>query len=163
MVLSMSRPWKHPKTGIYYYRKVVPKAMRKLVGLVEVRQTLGTKDPREAALRHTQVAATVAAEWEALRRGPKPLTAREASALAGLWYKWLIPIFEKDVGEDPEGWMMMSENLSEVRERYIDPTSPAAGRWSLPDRTGSAQCVLRGEGHPPIPSPIPCLPIRCRD
>jgi integrase len=70
MVLSMSRPWKHPKTGVYYYRKVVPEAMRQLVGLVEVRRTLGTKDPRQAALRFTEVAATMAAEWEALRRGP---------------------------------------------------------------------------------------------
>jgi integrase len=70
MVLSMSRPWKHPKTGVYYYRKVVPEAMRQLVGKVEVRQTLGTKDPRAAALRFTEVAAKVAAEWEALRRGP---------------------------------------------------------------------------------------------
>jgi integrase len=70
MVLSMSRPWKHPKTGVYYYRKVVPEAMRKLVGKVEVRQTLGTKDPREAARKFTEVAAKVAAEWEALRRGP---------------------------------------------------------------------------------------------
>jgi integrase len=70
MVLSMSRPWKHPKTGVYYYRKVVPEAMRQLVGLVEVRKTLGTKDPRQAGLRFTEVAAQVAAEWEALRRGP---------------------------------------------------------------------------------------------
>jgi hypothetical protein len=70
MVLSMNRPWKHPKTGVYYYRKVVPEAMRQLVGLVEVRKTLGTKDPRQAALRFTEVAAQVSAEWEALRRGP---------------------------------------------------------------------------------------------
>jgi uncharacterized protein DUF6538 len=55
---------------VYYYRKVVPETMRQLVGLVEVRRTLGTKDPRQAALRFTEVAAHVAAEWEALRRGP---------------------------------------------------------------------------------------------
>jgi hypothetical protein len=66
MVLSMSRPWKHPKTGVYYFRKVVPEDMRKLVGLVEVRKTLGTKDPRQAALRHAQVAAKVAGYAEAL-------------------------------------------------------------------------------------------------
>jgi integrase len=70
MVLSMSRPWKHPKTGVYYYRKVVPEAMRQLVGLVEVRRTLGTKDPRQAVRRHLEVAAKVAAEWEALKQGP---------------------------------------------------------------------------------------------
>jgi hypothetical protein len=36
MVLGMSRPWKHPKTGVYWFRKAVPEAMRQLVGLVEV-------------------------------------------------------------------------------------------------------------------------------
>jgi Domain of unknown function (DUF6538) len=70
MVLPMSRPWKHPKTGVYYYRRVVPAAMRPIVGKVEERRTLGTKDPRQAALRHAEVAAKVAAEWEALRQGP---------------------------------------------------------------------------------------------
>ena len=62
MVLSMSRQWRHPKTGVYYYRKVVPKTLRKLVGKVEQRRTLGTKDPRQAALRHAEVAAKVATE-----------------------------------------------------------------------------------------------------
>jgi hypothetical protein len=70
MVLGMSRPWKHPKTGVYWFRKVVPEAMRRLVGKVEIRRSLRTKDPREAALRHVEVAAKIAAEWEALRRGP---------------------------------------------------------------------------------------------
>jgi hypothetical protein len=50
MVLCMSRPWKHPKTGVYYFRKVVPDVLRGLVGSGEVRKSLGTKTPREAAL-----------------------------------------------------------------------------------------------------------------
>jgi integrase len=62
----MSRPWKHPKTGVYWFRKVVPQALRATVGKTEERRSLRTKDPREAALRHPVVAAKVAAEWEAL-------------------------------------------------------------------------------------------------
>ena len=135
----MSRPWKHPKTGMYWFRKVVPDGMRGLVGRTEVRRTLRTKDPREAARRFTEVAATVAAEWEVLRQGPKPLTRQQAAALAGLWYRWFIPIFEEDVGEDPDGWLIWSEELDgidrqfsrEVDERDDDPPlprSPAAQR-----------------------------------
>jgi hypothetical protein len=60
MVLGMSRPWKHPKTGVYWFRKAVPEATRQLVGRVEVRRSLHTKDPRKAALRFTEVAAKVA-------------------------------------------------------------------------------------------------------
>jgi integrase len=114
MVLSMSRPWKHPKTGVYYFRKVVPEAMRELVGKVEVRQTLGTKTPRDAALRHAEVAAKVASEWEALRRGPEPLTRKQATALSGLWYRWFVPMFEEDPGEDPDGWIMWAEELHDI-------------------------------------------------
>jgi integrase len=114
MVLGMSRPWKHPKTGVYWFRKVVPEAMRQLVGRVEVRQSLHTKDPREAALRFTEVAAKVAAKWTALREGPKPLTHQQAAALAGSWYRWFIPIFEADPGEDPDAWFMWSEQLHDI-------------------------------------------------
>jgi integrase len=132
MVLCMSRPFKHPKTGVYYFRKVVPDDMRGLVGKREVRRSLGTKNPREAAARHPEVATKVAAEWTALRDGPKPLTLKGASALAGLWYRWFVPIFEDDPGTDPDGWLMWAEQLHdidlqyrpELDERDIDTSTP---------------------------------------
>ena len=114
MVLGMSRPWKHPKTGVYWFRKAVPEAMRQLVGRVEVRRSLRTKDPREAALGFTEMAAKVAVEWEALRRGPEPLTPKQATALAGLWYRWFVADREEDPGEDPDGWTMLSEQLHDI-------------------------------------------------
>ncbi|WP_456763202.1 DUF6538 domain-containing protein [Bradyrhizobium sp. USDA 4011] len=43
----MSRPWKHPKTGIYQLRKVVPDDLRKLVGKREEKLSLQTRDPAE--------------------------------------------------------------------------------------------------------------------
>ena len=49
---------------------MVPNKLRAIIGKTEVRRTLRTKDPREAARRFHQVAAKVAAEWEELRRGP---------------------------------------------------------------------------------------------
>lgn len=118
MVLFMSRPWKHPKTGVYYYRKVVPEAMRALVGKVEVRQTLGTKTPREAALRHVEVAAKVAAEWEALGRGPEPLTLKEAVALAGEAYRD-FQVLEEDPGK-AETWHRML--LTNAKARSGSPS-----------------------------------------
>ena len=51
MVLCMSRPWKHGKTGVYYFRKVVPDALRGLVGEVEMRRSRGTKTSHEAGPR----------------------------------------------------------------------------------------------------------------
>src|ERR1700722_15778218 len=88
--------------------------MRGLVGRVEIRRSLRTKDPREAALRHLEVAAKVATEWEALRRGPEPLTPKQAAALAGLWYRWFTGEREEAAGEDPDGWVMLSEQLHDI-------------------------------------------------
>lgn len=68
MVLSMSRPWKHPTTGIYYFRKAVPDDLRHAVGKWEVKRSLGTKDPVQARRQHAVVAAQVDAEWAELRR-----------------------------------------------------------------------------------------------
>ncbi|WP_367275022.1 DUF6538 domain-containing protein [uncultured Bosea sp.] len=39
----MSCPWKHPKTGTYWLRKRVPDDLRKLVGKLEEKQSLGTR------------------------------------------------------------------------------------------------------------------------
>jgi integrase len=70
MVLRMPRPYKHRRTGVYYFRRIVPEAMRPLVGKAEVHISLRTKDPREAARRWSDVAGKVDAEWEALRDQP---------------------------------------------------------------------------------------------
>lgn len=47
----MSRPWKHPKTGIYQLRKAVPDDLRKIVGKREEKVSLQTRDPGEAKQR----------------------------------------------------------------------------------------------------------------
>jgi integrase len=149
MVLSMSRPFKHPKTGVYYFRKVVPDDMREIVGKREVRISLKTKNPREAAVRHPEVATKVSSDWAVLRDGPKPLTLKEASALAGLWYRWFVPIFEDDPGTDPDGWLMWAEQLHdidlqyrpELDERDIDPSTP---RSAAADRRVAAFLMEHG-------------------
>jgi uncharacterized protein DUF6538 len=48
MALSMPRPWKHPKTGIYWLRRGVPDALRLIIGKREVKLGLKTKDPETA-------------------------------------------------------------------------------------------------------------------
>jgi hypothetical protein len=114
MVLAMSRPSKHPKTGVYRFRKAVPDSLRALVGFREVIRSLGTKDPRQAAAKYPAVAAQVAAEWAALLQGPQSLTHKEASALVGRWYRWFVPIFEDDPGDDPEAWGMWADELRDL-------------------------------------------------
>lgn len=70
MVLMTARPFKHPRTGVYYFRKAVPHDLRAAVGKWEEKRTLGTKDPAEACRRHREIAAAVEQEWSALRSPP---------------------------------------------------------------------------------------------
>jgi hypothetical protein len=69
MILRMPRPYKHRRTGVYYYRRVVPDDLRPIIGKGEVHVSLRTKDPREAARRCPEVAGRVDAEFIAARRG----------------------------------------------------------------------------------------------
>ncbi len=67
VVLRMSRPWKHPDSDVYYFRKAVPDDLREEIGW-EVKRSLKTKDPAEARRRHTEEADRVQQEWAELRR-----------------------------------------------------------------------------------------------
>ena len=57
MPLMMARPTKHPKTGVYQFRRAVPNDLRALVGKREEKRSLGTKDPEEAKRRFAEVLA----------------------------------------------------------------------------------------------------------
>jgi hypothetical protein len=63
MVLAMSRPWKHPDSGVYWFRKAVPVELRVLVGKREEKRSLQTKDPAEARRLHATIAAEIEAKW----------------------------------------------------------------------------------------------------
>src|SRR6202140_4733547 len=82
MPLAMSRPWKHPRSGVHYLRKGVPEDLRQLVGKREEKRSLETRDPAEAKRRHAEALADVEVRWANLRAGPKALTEREAHQLA---------------------------------------------------------------------------------
>lgn len=103
MVLTMSRPFKHPKTGVYYFRKAVPADLRALRGRVEEKVSLGTKDPAEARDAHARVAAEIANTWKALRSAPAPLTHRQIMALAGELYRDYLALAPDEPGP-PEVW-----------------------------------------------------------
>ncbi|NJL08290.1 MAG: site-specific integrase [Methylacidiphilales bacterium] len=86
----MARPWKHPKTGVYWFRKAVPAHLRKLVGKREEKVSLETKDPGRAKLLHMQKAVEVEERWARLAAGPRRLGRRQVEALAGEAYRAVV-------------------------------------------------------------------------
>ena len=90
MILAMSRPWKHLKSGVYWLRKRVPDDLRKLVGKREEKRSLLTRDASEAKRRHAEALAELETRWANLRSGPKTLTEREAHQIAAPMHdRWL--------------------------------------------------------------------------
>ncbi|MCB8819281.1 DUF6538 domain-containing protein [Microvirga rosea] len=82
MALSMSRPWKHPKTGIYWLRRGVPDDLRAIIGKREIKLSLKTKDPEKAKQEHLKALTELEEQWKNLRAGSKSLSEREAHELA---------------------------------------------------------------------------------
>jgi hypothetical protein len=68
MALAMARPWKHPRTGIYWFRKRVPDELRGVIGKLEEKRILKTRDPAEAKVRHLEMLSEIAAGWPGLKR-----------------------------------------------------------------------------------------------
>lgn len=131
MVLFMARPFKHPTTGVYYFRKAVPADLKPVLGNSEVKQSLGTKDPAQARELFSAVAAQVAAEWKLLRAEPAALTRKQELALAGRWYLWFTAQHEQDPGDDAAGWRLLADQFEDARQVGIgapdepdDPSRP---------------------------------------
>ena len=74
MVLSMSRPFQHPKTGVFWLRKRVPTDLVTVLGKVEERYSLKTRDPAEAKKRHAEEVLKLETRWANLRAGPRTLS-----------------------------------------------------------------------------------------
>jgi hypothetical protein len=77
MALAMARPWKHPKTGIYWLRKRVPEDLRIQLGKGEEKLTLKTRDPLEAKRRHATALAVLEQRWANLRAPVRALDQAE--------------------------------------------------------------------------------------
>ncbi len=71
MVLAMSRPFQHPKTGVYWLRKRVPTDLIRVVGKKEERYSLKTRDPSQAKRLHAEELARLEERWAALRAPPR--------------------------------------------------------------------------------------------
>lgn len=99
MGLRMATPWKHPSSGIYWLRRRVPADLVGLVGRREEKRSLRTRDPAEAKSAYLKAAAELEARWSSLRQGTKRISHKEATAIAGEFYRRLVSDHENDPGD----------------------------------------------------------------
>jgi hypothetical protein len=140
MALAMVRPYKHPKTGVYWLREVVPASLRPVVGRQEFKQTLGTKDPAKAR----QLTPPIVARWEgiisAARTGGSSLSQRDIEAIRGEWYRAECAFWGDDPG-DPENWDLYLDHVYsrwEHGDPDADPTQPTPAKLTQGDREEAA-------------------------
>jgi integrase len=144
----MTRPTKHPTTGVYRIRKVVPKDIRPIIGTTERIVSLGTKDPAEAMRRAPAALAKIEREFTAARAALGPerrLTHREVVALCGALYRETVEHWEDDPGT-PEGWELFASHLHDALERD-DATGEVVGP-NAPDFE-DAETLARQHGITP--------------
>jgi integrase len=97
----MPQPWKHPKLGTYYYRKVVPAHLRAIIGKTEIRIPL-SKDPREAKRLYPDAATKAEAMLSQAAGGRVHLSHQQIIALTGLWYSRSLKAHEAEPGDPDE-------------------------------------------------------------
>jgi integrase len=98
VVLQMSRPWRHPRSGFYWFRKAIPADLRPIVGRREEKFSLKTKNPGEAQKAHVRKAAEIAEKWARLR-GNAPLDHVDFHALAGEYFRQTVASKYRNPGE----------------------------------------------------------------
>jgi integrase len=138
MPLMTARPWKHPKSGVYWLRKRVPDELRALIGKREEKSSLQTRDPAEAKRRHAEALAAIETRWANLRQGPKTLTERQAHEIASAEYQNWIDRHRENPSEQKFWDVTIGCKLwgpANVKSPVKTPTADFIGGTSVSGRT----------------------------
>jgi integrase len=163
MAWRMLHLWKHPKSGIFYFRRAVPEEQRPAVGKREIKFTLKTTDLKEAKLRYPDAAARANEILQRATGGQRLLTHKEVLALAGEWYRRELKRREDEPGraEDLQAgaWALedlYERSLTEAYRRYEyqrsqgiqseEPRRKFKGKKFLPVVRQDVDELLRAEG-----------------
>lgn len=134
MVLSMPRPYKHPKTGVYWYRQRVPSSLKevatgKVVAVTidgrtsrpkigsHLTVSLDTKEVAKAKVRGNEAQSQFDLIWQSLSdNAPVRLTNEQTVALAGEVYRD-FKLLEADPGNAELWSKVQAENEIALKTR----------------------------------------------
>lgn len=145
MVLRMVQPRKDSRTGVYEYRKRVPRDLKTLVGKSEIVRSLGTKDIADAKVRFAKVAAEIEERFANLRAGLTSLTEHQASAMAGEIYRQKVATNFQNPSKLSDSFFARAGDAVEFEDHPDRATSKAI--W-MPGREALAKkFLLRRNDH----------------
>jgi hypothetical protein len=147
-MVAMPCPKKHPKTGIYQFRRAVPKDLREKLGW-EIKVSLGTSVPAEAKRLYAAELEKCDTLFEQARSG-FTLSDKNAKALAG---KWLVQALEADerareTGEPEDEKLSHNEDYGPY-EHHLNALYEAHQYDRLePQVRDEVDALIRSEGLP---------------
>jgi|UPI000852E66F integrase len=152
----MTKPWKHPRSGIFYLRREVPEDIRQIIGKREWKVSLRTKDfatarPRFAAelIRCEDI---FLAAREQLAGRPRVL-ASDAPKLADRWAQAVLESWE---GKPEDLSDFLIQPLDDDDEAEIQLACDVLDTSSFKARQNAVKAFLRAtlaEHHLPLPPP----------
>ena len=149
MALPMARPYRHPKTGIYWLRRVVPKPLRAIVGQGELKASLHTRDANEAKIASRAVADrfdAILASARAKADGTiASLSLREITAAIGVAYRAEAARWAADPGETAY-WDQRAADWDNYFQPDADDEHGPHGFVADPTILGIADDMLRAQG-----------------
>lgn len=93
----MAQPWKHPESGVFYYRRRVPEDLRDVLGKREWKTSLHTRDLSEARPRFAAESAHCEEVFAAARKqkaGQLVVLSSDAPKLADRWARAVLEDWE---------------------------------------------------------------------
>ena len=142
----MPSPFKHPKTGVYWFRRAVPQDLRAKIGRCELTKSLRTKDPTEAKIRYAPLLEWSDRLFQAARSGVT-LSPKDISALAGKWLAQALERGEKEVISPFVTLGMDGDELTAPHDSDLDEMERADERGDLAAVVGQdVDALLLSEG-----------------
>ncbi|HAS6962853.1 TPA: tyrosine-type recombinase/integrase [Vibrio parahaemolyticus] len=129
---TMTSPYKHPQTGVYYFRMAVPKALVPLIGKTVFKTSLRTKNLREAKLlfgKHLEDAQNQLelAKLKLSEESNVELNVRDCSIIAERWYEHVK--HEVDTSGDYNSFLTTTrEPDGKIHEFGLSDTLPICGQ-----------------------------------
>ena len=130
-VLRMVSLIKRTGSDNWYYRRTIPADVQRILAKqtnhprpkgwykTHIIFTTGTADRILARAKAADIAADVERHFKALREGPKPLTAKQVSALSGIVYRAFAEGLEDNPGLTSQQWLGVADaNKAAQRGEY---------------------------------------------
>jgi integrase len=132
----MTYLWRHPKSGVYYFRRAVPDDVRRVIGKTMVKKSLGTRDVAAAKRKVPPLALQTEQEFLAAkaRRDTPPRTELSDGKISVLADDYLRVRLAEDDAHRIEG-SKEDDDLYKAINRQVMEAVGRPGRWSDDEAT----------------------------